>query len=119
MHDDELLPALQPALVERLADRFRLLSDPTRLRIISELHASGELSVGEIVARIESSYATVSKQLALLRAHQTVARRREGTTAYYRIVDPSLDEVCRVVCKSLNDHWLNWGAELEASLPDR
>ncbi len=119
MHNEKTLPALQPALIERVAERFKLLSDPTRLRIVSELHACGELSVGEIVARIDSSYATVSKQLALLRAHQTVARRRDGTTAYYRIIDPSLDEVCRVVCKSLNDHWVSWGAELEASLPDR
>lgn len=118
MHRNGMLPALDPALVERVADRFRLLSDPTRLRILNELHASGELSVGEIVARIESSYATVSKQLAMLRAHHTVARRRDGTTAYYRIVDPSLEEVCSVVCKSLNDHWLKWGAELEAAMPD-
>jgi ArsR family transcriptional regulator len=114
-----ILPALDAALVDRVADRFRLLSDPTRLRILSELHAAGELSVGEIVARIDSSYATVSKQLALLRAHHTVARRREGTAAYYRIVDPSLEEVCTVVCRSLNDHWLNWGAELEAAMPGR
>lgn len=116
MRPENERPPLQPALLERIADRFRLLSDPTRLRIVNELHAAGELSVGDIVSRIGSSYATVSKQLALLRAHQTVARRREGTTVYYRITDPSLDEVCTVVCRALSDDWVAWGADLEASL---
>jgi DNA-binding transcriptional ArsR family regulator len=103
-------------VIERVADRFRLLSDPTRLRIVNELHASGELTVGELVQRLEISYATASKQLALLRAHNTVARRREGTKVFYRITDPSLDEVCNVVCKSLREHWATWGIDLEASL---
>jgi ArsR family transcriptional regulator len=103
-------------VIERVADRFRLLSDPTRLRLVNELHASGELTVGELVERLEISYASASKQLAMLRAHGTVARRREGTKVYYRIIDPSLDEVCNVVCKSLREHWASWGVELEATL---
>jgi DNA-binding transcriptional ArsR family regulator len=104
------------SVIERVADRFRLLSDPTRLRLVNELHAGGELTVGELVRRLEISYATASKQLAMLRAHGTVARRREGTKIFYRIVDPSLDEVCNVVCRSLRDHWASWGVELEASI---
>ena len=106
------------AVVERVADRFRLLSDPTRLRLVNELHASGELTVGELVDRLGIAYATASKQLAMLRAHGTVARRREGTRIFYRIVDPSLDEVCTVVCKSLREHWASWGVEIEAALED-
>ena len=105
-------------VIERVADRFRLLSDPTRLRLVNELHSSGEMMVGELVERLELSYASVSKQLAMLRAHGTVARRREGTKVFYRIVDPSLDEVCNVVCKSLRDHWASWGVEIEATLED-
>ncbi len=101
-------------VIERVADRFRLLSDPTRLRLLNELHAGGELTVGELVERLEISYATASKQLAMLRAHGTVARRREGTRIFYRIIDPSLDEVCNVVCRSLREHWAVLG-ELEAS----
>ena len=102
-------------VIERVADRFRLLSDPTRLRLVNELHSSGELTVGELVERLEISYATASKQLSMLRAHGTVARRREGTKIFYRIIDPSLDEVCNVVCRSLREHWATWGVELEAS----
>ncbi len=115
---DETPTPLPLSVIERVADRFRLLSDPTRLRIVNELHASGELSVGELVERLEISYASASKQLAMLRAHSTVARRRDGTKVYYRIIDPSLDEVCNVVCKSLREHWTTWGVELDAALDD-
>ena len=110
--DDVRLP---PNVLERVADRFKLLGDPTRLRLVNELHAGGELSVGELVERLGISYASASKQLALLRAHGTIARRRDGTKVYYRIIDPSLDELCNVVCKSLRDHWASWGVELEAA----
>jgi ArsR family transcriptional regulator len=105
-------------VIENVAERFRLLGDPTRLRLINELQAGGELTVGELVERLEVSYATVSKQLAMLRAHRTVARRREGTKSFYRIIDPSIDEVCQVVCKSLREHWAAWGVGLEAVAED-
>lgn len=110
-----LSPRLPLAVIERVADRFRLLSDPTRLRLVNEMHASGELTVGDLVERLEISYATASKQLAMLRAHGTVARRREGTKVYYRIVDPSLEELCNGVCKSLREHWASWGIALETA----
>jgi ArsR family transcriptional regulator len=112
---EEFPTPLPLAVIESVAERFRLLSDPTRLRLVNELHATGELTVGDLVARLDVSYATVSKQLAMLRAHRTVARRREGTKVYYRIIDPSLDEVCNVVCKSLREHWASWGTELEST----
>lgn len=112
--EDTNWPRLPPAVIERVSDRFRLLSDPTRLRLVNELHASGELTVGELVERLEISYATASKQLAMLRAHGTVSRRRDGTKVFYRIVDPSLEELCNGVCKSLREHWTSWGFELEA-----
>jgi DNA-binding transcriptional ArsR family regulator len=114
MTKDKTQPRLPLPVIERVADRFRLLSDPTRLRLVNELHANGELMVGELVERLEISYATASKQLAMLRAHGTVARRREGTKVHYRIVDPSLEELCNGVCKSLREHWASWGIELEA-----
>lgn len=108
---------LPPAVLERVADRFRLLGDPTRLRVVNELHAGEELSVGELVERVGMSYGVVSKHLALLRSHGLVQRRREGTRIYYQIADPSLSEVCDVVCKSVREHWQLWGAMLEEDLP--
>lgn len=105
-------------VMEKIADRFKLLGDPTRLRVVNELHADGELSVGELVARVEMSYGAVSKQLALLRSHGIVSRRREGTRIYYRIKDPSISDLCDAVCKSIREDWAAWGAQLETQLTD-
>lgn len=105
---------LPVAVIERVADRFRLLSDPSRLRIVNELHSSGELCVGELVRRVGLSYGTVSKHLALLRAHGSLARRRDGTRIYYQIDDPSLADLCDAVCKSLRNDWASWGLTLES-----
>ena len=107
---------LPPAVIERIADRFRLLSDPSRLRLVNALHVDGELSVGELVERAGVTYGAVSKQLALLRSHGVLARRREGTRIYYRIHDPSMSDLCDAVCKGIRDDWARWGAALEQDL---
>ena len=107
---------LPPAVIDRVADRFRLLGDPSRLRLVNALHVEGELSVGELVERVGMTYGAVSKQLALLRSHGVLARRREGTRIYYRIYDPSLSDLCDAVCKGIRDDWARWGAALEQDL---
>lgn len=108
--------ALPPAVIERVSDRFRLLGDPTRLRLVNALHVEGELTVGDLVDRVGTSYGAVSKQLSLLRSHGVVARRREGTRIHYRICDPSLSDLCDVVCKGIREDWTAWGARLEQDL---
>lgn len=111
--DREPLPA---AVVERMCDRFRLLGDPTRLRIVNALHAADEMTVGEIVAEVDVTYGAVSKHLALLRSHGVVARRRQGTHIHYRIDDPSLSDLCDAVCKGVREDWARWGSALEQEL---
>jgi ArsR family transcriptional regulator len=107
------VPTLPVPVIERVAQRFRLLGDPSRLRIVNELHANGELSVGDLVERVGLSYGTVSKHLALLYAHGSLARRRSGTRIYYEIQDPTLSDLCSAVCKSLRDDWESWGVRIE------
>ena len=75
---------MTPEMLELVAQRFRLLADPMRLRILHELQ-QGELSVGELVARTEASQPNVSKHLASLRAQQMVVRRQEGNMAFFSI----------------------------------
>lgn len=108
--------ALPPAVIERVSDRFRLLGDPTRLRLVNALHVEGELTVGELVKRVGTSYGAVSKQLSLLRSNGVVARRRDGTRIHYRICDPSLSDLCDAVCKGIREDWAHWGASLEQQL---
>lgn len=89
------------ALLDRVAQRFRVLGDSSRLGILRLLVARGELSVGEIVDALEMSQANVSKHLRLLLDAGVVSRRREGTSAYYSVVDGSVEQLCSLVCERI------------------
>jgi DNA-binding transcriptional ArsR family regulator len=86
--------------VELVAERFRVLGEPMRLRLLDALR-SGPRSVGELVERTRASQANVSKHLALLHGAGLVSRRREGTTVYYTLADPSIFQLCDLVCGRL------------------
>jgi len=86
--------------LEMVAARFRLLSEPMRLRILQELQA-GERTVGELVEAVGAGQANVSKHLAILAGGGLVTRTRRGLFAYYKIADPSVFTLCDVVCGSL------------------
>lgn len=90
-----------PQLLESVAERFRVLGDATRLSILQLLLEHGELKVGEMTALLSSSQANVSKHLRTLNAAGIVDRRAEGTAAYYRITDPSITQLCDIVCDRL------------------
>ena len=74
------------AVVQALADTFRILGDPTRVRIVDAL-ASGQLCVHEISERIGLSESAVSHQLRLMRSMRIVRARREGRCVYYTLDD--------------------------------
>ncbi len=95
--------ALPAELLEHVADRFRVLGDATRLSIIRVLIDEGEMNVGELVERLGSSQANVSKHLRILASAGIVARRPEGTAAYYSVTDPSLMPICSIVCDRLRE----------------
>ncbi len=91
--------ALVPdALLDRVAQRFRVLGDASRLAIVRLLLERDELSVGEVVDEVGMSQANVSKHLRLLFDAGIVSRRREGTSAYYSVVDDSVAQLCSLVC---------------------
>lgn len=66
---------------------LKALSHESRLMIVDRL-SHGECSVGDLRRLVGSDLSTVSKHLALLRAHGIVEDRREGTTVYYRLLTP-------------------------------
>src|SRR5689334_6170864 len=78
--------ALTADAVEALAETFRILGDPTRVRIVDAL-ADGELCVHEIADRVEISESAVSHQLRLMRTMRIVRARREGRCVYYTLDD--------------------------------
>jgi DNA-binding transcriptional ArsR family regulator len=89
------------AMLEEAAERFGLLADPTRLRLLNELDLADELSVGEVAERAEVGLSNASKHLHRLDRAGLVARRRTGTTVLYRIADPAISQLCEIVCASL------------------
>jgi DNA-binding transcriptional ArsR family regulator len=84
-----------------IAQRFRALSDPTRLRILDQLRQSEEASVGELTEALEASQQNISKHLAALAAEGFVSRRKQGTSSIYRISDPAVLELCERVCAGI------------------
>ena len=111
---DRLPHPLPTDLAESVADRFRLLADPTRLRLL-DLLREGERSVSDLVVELECSQANVSKQLGLLADAGILERRRAGVRCYYRVIDPQVYQLCEVVCESLRRHWRARAHVLEPS----
>lgn len=96
--------AAAPSRAELLAKYFRGLGDPTRLQILSQLDADGELSAGEIVRRLGLPQATVSTHLGCLRWCGFVATRREQRSVIYRIADPRVSELVALAEALLDDN---------------
>ena len=71
---------------ETMAEWFKALSDPTRLRILHAL-LSGECSVSDIADEAGASASAVSHQLAYLRSIRLVKNRRNGRSVYYALDD--------------------------------
>jgi DNA-binding transcriptional ArsR family regulator len=93
--------ALPLELIEHVAERFRVLGDATRLRMLRVLIDEGPLTVGELVDRIGCSQPNVSKHLKVLADAGVVERRTEGTAHYHSVTDPSLLTLCELVCDRL------------------
>jgi ArsR family transcriptional regulator len=87
--------ALMPSrTVEALADTFRVLGDPTRVRIVDAL-SGGELCVCDIASLVGISESAVSHQLRLLRGMRVVRPRRSGRLVYYALDDQHIIELLR------------------------
>jgi DNA-binding transcriptional ArsR family regulator len=87
-------------LVELIADRFRALSEPTRIKLLDRLR-EGEASVLELTELVGTTQQNVSKHLRVLQQGGIVARRKQGNYAYYRILDDGVYALCETVCGSL------------------
>src|SRR5215213_4317649 len=93
---------LSEAALEKVAERFKVLSEPMRLKLLYAL-MDGEKSVSELVHETGGMQANVSKHLGLLLDDGIVGRRKQGLNSYYRITDESIFELCDLVCGSIHD----------------
>jgi len=86
--------------LDLMAEKFRMLADPSRLAILRALMA-GEKSVGQVVEESGRGQANVSKHLKLLAEAGLVSRRRDGMQVFYRITDPLVERLCKLVCETI------------------
>lgn len=87
--------------LEMIAARFRVFSEPIRLRILVQL-GDLELTVSQVAIRTETSQPNASRQLAVLLDAGLVARRKDQLNVYYRVVDPTVLAMCERVCTSVH-----------------
>jgi len=103
-------PLSEPVL-ELVAQRFRALGEPLRIRLVEHL-MEGEASVQELVGATGAGQQNVSKHLRVLLHAGIVGRRKQGTFAYYRIVDDVVYRLCEQICDSLERQHQELGAAL-------
>ena len=102
-------PAPSPKAPERDDAAFRLhadlckvLTDPKRLLLIDALRHH-EVCVGDLAAAVGMTLPNASQHLAVLRHAGLVGSRRDGTTVYYRLVEPRIAEACDIVHRIVAD----------------
>ncbi len=80
------MTALDSHTIDGLTEIFRVLGDPTRVRILDAL-SRAELCVGDLAQRLGVTESAVSHQLRLLRNTRIVRCRREGRMMFYALDD--------------------------------
>jgi ArsR family transcriptional regulator len=83
-----------------VARRFAVLSEPMRLRLLHALF-DGEKAVNSLVEATGGTQANISRHLQTLADAGLLSRRKEGLQVFYSIADPSIFQLCEVVCGSL------------------
>jgi DNA-binding transcriptional ArsR family regulator len=88
---------LPEPLIELVAQRFRVLGEPLRIRLLDQLRER-EASVSELQDALGTSQQNVSKHLGILHSAAMVSRTKQGNRTVYAISDPSVFELCDQVC---------------------
>ena len=91
---------LPESLAQLIAERFRVLGEPTRIRLLDRLR-DGEASVQELTEALGTTQQNISKHLGVLHGAAIVSRRKQGTHVYYAIADEAVFALCEQVCGGL------------------
>ena len=105
---------LPPALVELIAQRFRVIGEPMRIRLLDALR-DGPLTVNELTHALGASQQNVSKHIGVLAQAGIVGRERDGNHVRCSIADESVFELCELVCGGLRQHVAELGELLGES----
>ncbi|MDA7537126.1 metalloregulator ArsR/SmtB family transcription factor [Akkermansiaceae bacterium] len=87
---------------QKMGEFFNVLSDPTRLRLISLL-AKEEFCVCDLAIQLEMTDSAISNQLRALRAARLVSYRKLGRQVFYRLHDQHVVDLYRTVHEHLEE----------------
>ncbi|MDR1447152.1 MAG: metalloregulator ArsR/SmtB family transcription factor [Treponema sp.] len=88
--------------LEQLGEFFKILTDPTRLRILYAL-GTGELCVFDLSVVVGASVSLVSHHLAALKRVRLVKGRRDGKIIYYSLDDDHVNSIVRYAREHLSE----------------
>jgi len=91
---------LPDPLVELIAQRFRILGEPMRIKLLDRLREDSA-TVSELQEATGASQQNVSKHLGMLLGAGIVSRTKEGTASRYAIADDGVFALCEQVCGGL------------------
>jgi DNA-binding transcriptional ArsR family regulator len=106
---DMVISPIPDELVELTARRFRLLSEPMRIRLLDRLR-DREATVHQLADELGASEQNISKHLTLSAEAGVLARRKQGNRVYYRIADPEVLVLCERACGSVEQRLLDLAA---------
>ncbi len=98
----EIPRPLPEPLVELIAQRFRVIGEPMRIKLLDRLR-DGSATVSELVEALGASQQNVSKHLGVLHQAGIVSRVKEGTSVRYAIADDTVFALCEQVCGGLRE----------------
>jgi DNA-binding transcriptional ArsR family regulator len=101
-------------LIELVAQRFRVLGEPMRIKLLDRLR-EGPATVSELQDAVGASQQNVSKHLGILLSAGMVARTKDGNHSRYTISDPTVFELCDQVCGGVRRQLQELEAILQSS----
>jgi len=105
---------LPAPLVELIAQRFRVLGEPMRIKLLDRLREA-PATVGQLTVELGSSQQNVSKHLAVLHAAGVVSREKDGTSVRYAIADDTVFKICDIVCGGIRRQFDELNGVLQGS----
>jgi len=112
MNDAPIPHPLPEQLAEAIAERFRILGEPMRIRLLDALR-EGPATVQELQQATDSSQQNVSKHLGVLLRSGMVSRRKEGNFSLYAVAEEGVFDLCEQICGGIRRQL----DELDALLP--
>lgn len=106
-------PKIDMTIYNLQSEISKTLANPIRLAILHSLK-DGEKSVNELTDILEISQSNISQHLALMRQKGILKTRKQGTSIFYSVTNPKINQACDMVREVLLDQ-LNQKQELAQS----